>query len=68
MSVEHDAIVGVKCDRGAVNGNSRGGCFLKKRIKAKKVRFDSFLGSERTFLCRKSIAFTVRNDSFSMVK
>jgi hypothetical protein len=33
MSVEHDAIVGVKCDRGAVNGNFRGGCFLEKREK-----------------------------------
>lgn len=39
MSVEHNAIVGVKCDRGAVNGNFRGGRFLKKEDKGKKGTF-----------------------------
>lgn len=39
MSVEYDAIVGVKCDREAVNGNFRGGCFLKKEDKGKKGTF-----------------------------
>lgn len=31
MSVEHEPIGGVKCDRGAVNGNFRGGRFFEKR-------------------------------------
>lgn len=39
MSVEHEPIGGVKCDRGAVNGNFRGGCFLKKEDKGKKGTF-----------------------------
>lgn len=39
MPVEHDAIVGVKCDRGAVNGNFRGGCFLKKEKKGERGAF-----------------------------
>ena len=39
MSVEHDAIVGVKCDRGAVNRDFQGGLFLKKEDKGQKGTF-----------------------------
>lgn len=39
MSVEYDAIGGVKCDSVAVNRDFQGGRFLKKEDKGKKGTF-----------------------------
>ena len=49
MSVEHDAIVGVKCDRGGVNRIFQGECFLKNQNKDEKGTFRLVFGV-RTYL------------------